>query len=112
MIQIKDMEMPKRCAECKICINQKTNDYGTYGRCLLQNKDVDCLRWSRDTNCQLSESEGAVTNGDVIKAMFPDVEVKERNNGYQVYFGIGTAIQYFNHMWWNAPYKSGGDNSE
>lgn len=57
MIQIKDMEMPKRCAECKICINQKTNDYGTFKRCLLQNKDVNCLLWSRDTNCPLSESE-------------------------------------------------------
>ena len=48
--------------------------------------------------------EGA-TNGDMIKAMFPLVEVKEKNNGYEVYFGIGTATQYFNHQWWNAPYK-------
>lgn len=57
MIQIKDMEMPKRCAECKACVNQKTNDYGTYGKCLLQDKSVDCLVWSRDTNCPLAESE-------------------------------------------------------
>lgn len=46
-----------------------------------------------------------MTNGDVIKTMFPDVEVKEKNNGYEVYFGVGTAIQFFNHQWWNAPYK-------
>ena len=46
-----------------------------------------------------------VTNGDMIKAIFPSVDVKEKNNGYEVYFGIGTAIQYFNHQWWNAPYK-------
>lgn len=45
------------------------------------------------------------TNGEVIKAMFPDVDVKEKNNGYEVYFGVGTAIQFFNHQWWNAPYK-------
>lgn len=57
MIQIKDMEMPKRCAECKICVNKKTNDYGIYGKCLLQNKKVDCLLWSRDTSCPLVESE-------------------------------------------------------
>jgi len=57
MIQIKDMEMPKRCAECKICVNQKTNDYGTSGKCLLQNKTVNCLMWSRDSNCPLIESE-------------------------------------------------------
>lgn len=45
------------------------------------------------------------TNGDVIKVMFPLVEVKEKNNGYEVYFGIGTASQYFNYQWWNALYK-------
>lgn len=45
------------------------------------------------------------TNGDVIKAMFPTIEIKEKNNCYEVYFGIGTASQYFNHQWWNAPYK-------
>ncbi len=44
------------------------------------------------------------TNGDMIKALFPNVEVKEKNNGYEVYFGVGTAIQLFNNQWWNAPY--------
>jgi len=57
MIQIKDMEIPKICAECKFCVNQKTNDYGAYGKCLLQNKYVNCLIWSRDENCPLAESE-------------------------------------------------------
>lgn len=47
-----------------------------------------------------------ITNGDMIKAIFPDIQVKEKNNGYEVYFGIGTAIQFFNHQWWNAPYKA------
>lgn len=47
------------------------------------------------------------TNGDIIKAMFPNVEVKEKNNGYEVYFGIGTCIQFFNYKWWNSPYKRG-----
>lgn len=51
------------------------------------------------------DKRGAVTNGDVIKAIFPSVEVKEKNNGYEVYFGVGTAIQFFNHQWWNSPYK-------
>ena len=55
MIQIKDMKMPKRCAECKICVNQKANDYGAYGKCLLQDKSVDCLVWNRDKNCPLIE---------------------------------------------------------
>ena len=57
MVAIKDMEMPKRCAECRVCINQKTTDYGTYGKCVLQNKSVDCLVWSRDISCPLTEDE-------------------------------------------------------
>lgn len=56
MIVIKGMKMPKRCAKCKFCINQKTNDYGSFGECLLQeNKKVNCLVWSRDDNCPLVE---------------------------------------------------------
>ena len=57
MIQIRDMEMPKRCAECKFCVKQKSNDYGSFGECMLQDKSIDCLVWSRDTNCPLTESE-------------------------------------------------------
>lgn len=57
MVVIKDFEMPKRCAECKLCANQKTNDYGTFGKCLLQNKRVDCLAWHRDPGCPIAESE-------------------------------------------------------
>lgn len=49
---------------------------------------------------------GKMTNGDMIKAVFPEVEVKEKNNGYEIYFGIGTAIQFFNHQWWNSPYNA------
>jgi len=52
------------------------------------------------------------TNADMIKAIFPDVKVKEKNNGYEVYFGVGTAIQFFNHQWWNAPYKAESEDKE
>ena len=56
MIAINNIEMPKRCVECKFCIRQKTNDYGSFGTCLLQNnKEVNCLVWSRDANCPLTE---------------------------------------------------------
>lgn len=58
------------------------------------------------------DKRGIVTNGDVIKAMFSDVDVKERNNGYEVYFGVGTAIQFFNRKWWNAPYKAGSEEEK
>ena len=54
MIAIKGMEIPERCAKCKFCVNQKINDYGYFGECLLkENKKVNCLVWSRDDNCSL-----------------------------------------------------------
>ena len=47
-------KMPKRCDECSFCIKQKTNDFGSYGKCLvLTNKSVDCLMWKRDSDCPL-----------------------------------------------------------
>lgn len=56
MIAIKNMEMPKRCAECKFCINQKTNDYGSYGQCVAQDcETVNTLNWSLPPSCPLVE---------------------------------------------------------
>lgn len=54
MIAVKG-EMPKNCEECKFCINQKTNDYGSFGECLFQKSRVNCLRSSRDDDCPLIE---------------------------------------------------------
>ena len=56
MVAIKGMEIPKRCEECKFCLRQGTNDYGSFGECLLQkNKKVNRLAWNRDDNCPLIE---------------------------------------------------------
>lgn len=81
-------------------------------RCIIDKDDLPKLIKGEEltlTNDKISavtiEVNGTLTNGDVIKAMFPSVEVKEKNNGYEVYFGVGTAIQFFNHQWWNSPYK-------
>lgn len=55
MIAIKGIN-PKRCKECKFCLRQETNDYGSFGECLLQkNKRVNCLALSRDDDCPLVE---------------------------------------------------------
>ena len=53
MIAIKGMSIPKRCKECKFCLRKRTNEYGSFGECLLQkDKKVNCLAWSRDDkNC-------------------------------------------------------------
>lgn len=54
MVVIKGMKMPKRCEECKFCLQQKTNDYGSFGECLLQkDKRVNCL--VIDDDCPLVE---------------------------------------------------------
>ena len=56
MVMIKEMNIPNRCAKCKFCLRQGTNDYGSFGKCLLQkNKRVNCLAWNRDDNCPLVE---------------------------------------------------------
>ena len=50
------MEIPQRCEECKFCLRQRANGYGSFGKCLLQkNKRVNCLAWNRDDNCPLVE---------------------------------------------------------
>ncbi|WP_027438725.1 hypothetical protein [Lachnospira multipara] len=56
MIAIKNMKVPERCAKCKFCINERTNDYGSFGECsLLKRKKVNCLVWRRDDSCPLVE---------------------------------------------------------
>jgi hypothetical protein len=58
MVAIKDMKMPIRCAECKFCIRQKSNDYGSYGQCMVQNcETVNTLNWSLPPSCPLVEIE-------------------------------------------------------
>lgn len=56
MVAIKGMKIPNRCEECKFCLRQGANDYGSFGECLLQkNKRVNCLTLSRDDDCPLVE---------------------------------------------------------
>lgn len=86
MIAIKDMQMPKRCAKCRFCTNKKTNDYGSFGECLLQDNkkvnrnSVNNLVWSRDSDCPLVEivtckeckSECTEKNGEKFSETRPD----------------------------------------
>ena len=56
MVAMKEIDIPKRCEKCKFCLWQRTNDYGSFGECLLQkDKRVNCLAWSKDNNCPLVE---------------------------------------------------------
>ena len=63
-------------------------------------------------NC-IEIPDGA-TNGDVIKAMFPDAEIKEIRGtldgsllGYRTW--LGGRSQDFLLDWWNAPFRSRGE---
>lgn len=81
MIAIEGMGMPKRCAECKLCIRHKTNDYGSYGQCMAQNcETVNTLNWSLPPSCPLVEivtckdckSECTEKNGEKFSETRPD----------------------------------------
>ena len=53
------------------------------------------------------------TNGEVIKALFPKLELGELVYNTRRYFLMGEAIETFDFKttdkWWNAPYEKGGE---
>ena len=53
------------------------------------------------------------TNGEVIKALFPNIELVEIYNSKHRFFLKGREMEIFDlkaHVdWWNAPYKEGGE---
>ena len=53
---MKEMDIRKRCEECKFWSRQRTNDNGSLCECLLQkDKRDNCLVWGRDDDCPLVE---------------------------------------------------------
>lgn len=50
-----------------------------------------------------------MTNGDVIKAMFPNgkvIETEDGDLGYEIYIDKDYSFcSWFDGLWWNAPYK-------
>ena len=46
------------------------------------------------------------TNGDVIKAMFPNTEIMITDE--RVFLRDGTIVMIYPLTWWNAPYQKGG----
>ena len=48
-----------------------------------------------------------VTNGDMIKSMFPNVQTREVCNGELVEFTLDGVVGIsVTKEWWNAPYKT------
>ena len=59
---MKEIDIPKRCEECKFCLRQGTNDYGSFGECLLQkNKRVCYLIFIvTNTECLIISEKGGI----------------------------------------------------
>jgi hypothetical protein len=57
MIGIKGMEMPNDCMECNFCNHIKSNDYGTYGDCVIlgDNERMNLLLHQKHSDCPLVE---------------------------------------------------------
>lgn len=72
----------------------------------------DCCFKGHENNFEICE-DYTVTNGDVIKAMIPNIEVKPRIE-YGINMGVRVIVYMEEHSvfelwfptkWWNAPYK-------
>lgn len=54
-----------------------------------------------------------MTNGEVMQAVFPNIELGETRINRKRYFFKGEAIETFDlkvhDNWWNAPYQKGGE---
>ena len=48
------------------------------------------------------------TNGDMIKAMFPNADIEIHNITVYVIFDMHSNVISFDLDWWNAPYQKGG----
>lgn len=49
-----------------------------------------------------------VTNGDMIKSLFPELKINETNKGFVLIQSETENISIWNN-WWNAPYELKGE---
>lgn len=52
-----------------------------------------------------------VTNGDVIKAIFPNIDIEQIEDIIDVY-GMSKCRVTYDTDWWNAPYKAESEDKE
>lgn len=65
----------------------------------------------KDVQSTKSFVECTPTNGDMIKAIFPDIDASVSGCGDVVdVYNLGIYCQTFDADWWNAPYKKRGDD--
>lgn len=59
------------------------------------------------------EKRGCVTNGDMIKALFPDIKVYRCNGCAHPSDKTSVLLEHMlSSDWWNSPYKAGDTNAD
>lgn len=93
----------------------------------LDKDEIDALQFAIDSikvdraydlayeKVDFIEIPKVATNGDMIKAMFPNIQWGNECDG--VFYGYKTndrvmAMLGVDFNWWNAPYKKGGEHNE
>lgn len=57
------------------------------------------------------EIAGNLTNGDVIRALFPNISIVNVYGG-DIWFKVDNSYLQCSESWWNSPYKAGSENKE
>ena len=71
-------------------------------------KELKQLR--EQEHCKDIEIPNGATNGDMIKTMFPNIEIEGIGGEIKcIATQIGLGTSYFALDWWNAPYKKSGE---
>ena len=87
----------------KLIIDISKETYEQVKMCITGTNNIVEIRSAIRQSTPLPDN---ATNGDMIKALFPNFEFSESRMGIIVYQkDIGT--MEFEISWWNAPYKKG-----
>ena len=75
---------------------------------LMRMKTANCVLGAYHNMIIQGKSLNAMTNGEVIKTLFPDdtfVEINQNNQQYVEHHSGMYHYQNYNLDWWNAPYR-------
>lgn len=99
---ILDIDMPESCKDCRI------NTDGN-GRCGLINSS--CMYFAghntKPVYCPIkNEIPNDATNGDVIKALFPNTKNRlDENTDIMIVKWDDGISRFYSHQWWDSPWK-------
>lgn len=97
MMILGNIKDPKTCFNCELELEVKNCP------CNLGTADASDFKNSKHPDCPLIIIPDNVTNGDMIKATFPNLQLYSDFTCWNVDLG-GTHI-FVDKEWWNAPYN-------